>query len=115
MGVIVVKPKFLLVFNHLETVHYIQHCERGIYSFKSYCMLANCLVSFLSELLQIGNSNAYNGANPFSIGLNGTDPSEHVFDPLALKNSYLGSDKEINQNSIKVCFSCFAKITFCVV
>ena len=32
MGVIVVKPKFLLVFNHLETAHYIQHCEQGIYS-----------------------------------------------------------------------------------
>lgn len=56
------------------------------------------------ELLQIGNSNAYNGGNPFSIGVNGTDPSEHVFDPLALKNSYLGSGKEINQNSIKAGF-----------
>lgn len=32
MGVIVVKPEFLLVFNHLETVRYIQHCELGIYS-----------------------------------------------------------------------------------
>ena len=83
--------------------------------FLSYRMLANCLVSFLSELLQIGNSNAYNGGNPFSIGVNGTDPSEHVFDPLALKNSYLGSGKEINQNSIQVCFSRFAKIIFCVV
>lgn len=78
-------------------------------------MLANCLVSFLSELLQIGNSNSHNGGNPFSIGVNGTDPSEHVFDPLALKSSYLGSGKGINQNSIEVCFSCFAKITLSVV
>lgn len=75
-------------------------------------MLANCLVSFLSELLQIGNSNAYNGGNPFSIGVNGTNPSEHVFDPLALKNSYLGSGKEINQNSIQVCFHALLKLYF---
>lgn len=50
------------------------------------------------DLFQLGSSAAFS-KNPFSSGINGTDPfSDHVFDPLASKDPFLGNDKEINQN-----------------
>jgi len=49
------------------------------------------------ELLPLGSSTTYSNGNPFSSSVKSADPfSEHVFDPLASKNS----GKEINQNSI---------------
>ena len=60
---------------------------------------------FISDLLQLGGSAAFS-KNPFSSGINGTNPfSDHGFDPFASKDPFLDSGKEINQN-IQVCFLC---------
>jgi len=58
-------------------------------------------------LLQLGGSAASFSRDPFSSGINGTNPfSDHLFDSLASKDPFLDGGKEINQN-IQVGFLCW--------